>query len=288
MAGKLSLIDTNGYKFSIVPAPGGSDRSYTESDILGGGYVSSNPASKMIKGTIALNANTLDITDAEIVFSEGYDFLGAVNTIETFLGTTNINVAVTNSSLNYYKRTKDTSWETTVNKPVFGKTSATSDYYLDGIWYNNLDVAYVSPLTYLDGAVDVDVSGNFLTYKAVELIVPDILANTIKSDNFRGKNSCTAWVNFDGTATPPTIRDSFNVLDVVRTATGVYDIYFAEAMDNANFSATGIMSSKSTASSSGIGLSGTPTLNTVSLRTLNNGIATNETDVHINIFGGKD
>ena len=24
-----------------------------------------------------------------------------------------------------------------------------------------------------------------------------------------GKNACTAWVNFDGTTTPPAIRDSF-------------------------------------------------------------------------------
>ena len=52
------------------------------------------------------------------------------------------------------------------------------------------------------------------------------------------KQICTAWVNFDGTTTPPTIRDSFNVRDVVRTATGRYEVYFEEDMDNMNFSVT--------------------------------------------------
>jgi len=53
------------------------------------------------------------------------------------------------------------------------------------------------------------------------------------------KSRCTAWVNFDGTTTPPTIRDSFNVSDVVRTATGVFEIHFTEDMDNANYTIAG-------------------------------------------------
>ena len=56
----------------------------------------------------------------------------------------------------------------------------------------------------------------------------DISAGTVYS-----KNSCTAWVNFDGTTTPPTIRDSFNVSDVVRTTTGDFDIVHSVQMDNA-------------------------------------------------------
>jgi len=47
---------------------------------------------------------------------------------------------------------------------------------------------------------------------------------------FVGKNACTAWVSFDGTTTPPTIRSSFNVIDVVRIATGRFEIYFTEDM----------------------------------------------------------
>ncbi len=39
-----------------------------------------------------------------------------------------------------------------------------------------------------------------------------------KSNDASIKNQCTAWVNFDGTTTPPTIRDSYNVSSVVRTS----------------------------------------------------------------------
>ncbi len=59
------------------------------------------------------------------------------------------------------------------------------------------------------------------------------------SDNFdsvyaKPKAQCTAWVNFDGTTTPPTIRDSYNVSSVVRTATGKFRIYCN--FDNAKYS----------------------------------------------------
>jgi hypothetical protein len=46
---------------------------------------------------------------------------------------------------------------------------------------------------------------------------------------------CRAWVNFDGTATPPTIRASGNVASVVRNSTGNYTITFTNAMPDANY-----------------------------------------------------
>lgn len=49
------------------------------------------------------------------------------------------------------------------------------------------------------------------------------------------KNQCTAWVMFDGTATPPTITSSYNVSSVARLFTAVYEINFATPMDNANY-----------------------------------------------------
>jgi len=49
------------------------------------------------------------------------------------------------------------------------------------------------------------------------------------------KQIVTAWVNFDGTTTPPTIRDSFNVSSVDKNGTGDYTINFSNAMDNTNF-----------------------------------------------------
>lgn len=45
-----------------------------------------------------------------------------------------------------------------------------------------------------------------------------------------------AWVNFNGTtASPSTIRDSFNVASVTKNGTGDYTINFTTAMPNANY-----------------------------------------------------
>ncbi len=46
-----------------------------------------------------------------------------------------------------------------------------------------------------------------------------------------------AWVNFDGTANPGTIRGSFNVSSVTYTTTGDYTVNFTTAMPTANYAA---------------------------------------------------
>jgi len=50
---------------------------------------------------------------------------------------------------------------------------------------------------------------------------------------------CRAWVNFDGSATPPSIRSSFNVSSVTRSATGQYVVTLTNALDDANGCVTG-------------------------------------------------
>lgn len=50
---------------------------------------------------------------------------------------------------------------------------------------------------------------------------------------------CRAWVNFDGTVSPPTIRGSGNVSSVTRAGTGDYTITFTNAMPDANYAVTG-------------------------------------------------
>jgi hypothetical protein len=52
------------------------------------------------------------------------------------------------------------------------------------------------------------------------------------------KQICKAWVNFNGTTSPGTIRSSYNVSSVTRTATGEYNVNFATPMVDANYSAT--------------------------------------------------
>ena len=44
-----------------------------------------------------------------------------------------------------------------------------------------------------------------------------------------------AWVNFDGTASPVSIRGSFNVSSITDNGTGDYTVNFTTAMPNANY-----------------------------------------------------
>lgn len=46
---------------------------------------------------------------------------------------------------------------------------------------------------------------------------------------------CRAWVNFNGTTSPGTIRASFNVSSVTKNAGGDYTVNFTTALADANF-----------------------------------------------------
>jgi hypothetical protein len=54
--------------------------------------------------------------------------------------------------------------------------------------------------------------------------------------------TCRAWVNFDGTTTPPTIRASGNVSSATRNGTGDYTVNFTTAMPDANYAGTALCS----------------------------------------------
>ena len=74
----------------------------------------------------------------------------------------------------------------------------------------------------------------------------------IRADGSRWTNAntlpafeCRAWVNFDGTTSPGTIRASGNVSSVTRPANGKYTVNFATAMPDANY-ATNVSSRRDT------------------------------------------
>ena len=50
---------------------------------------------------------------------------------------------------------------------------------------------------------------------------------------------CRAWVNFDGTTTPITIRASMNVASITDNGTGDYTINFTAPLPDANYSVIG-------------------------------------------------
>jgi hypothetical protein len=49
------------------------------------------------------------------------------------------------------------------------------------------------------------------------------------------KQICKAWVNFNGTTSPGTIRSSYNVSSVTKNGTGDYTVNFSTAMTDANY-----------------------------------------------------
>lgn len=53
-----------------------------------------------------------------------------------------------------------------------------------------------------------------------------------------GSQACKAWVNFNGTTSPPTVRASYNVSSVTKLSTGIYYVYFATAMSDDKYATT--------------------------------------------------
>ena len=49
------------------------------------------------------------------------------------------------------------------------------------------------------------------------------------------QGSAKAWVNFNGTTSPGTIRASYNVSSVTKSATGTYAVNFTIAFSDANY-----------------------------------------------------
>lgn len=50
---------------------------------------------------------------------------------------------------------------------------------------------------------------------------------------------CRAWVNFNGTTSPGTIRAQFNVSSVTKNSTGDYTVNFINAFSDTNYAAVG-------------------------------------------------
>lgn len=66
------------------------------------------------------------------------------------------------------------------------------------------------------------------------------LLNVINSlSGVDSKSVAKAWVTFDGTTSPGTIRSSYNVSSVTRNSTGIYTINFATPMADANYTMSG-------------------------------------------------
>ena len=100
-----------------------------------------------------------------------------------------------------------------------------------------------------------------------------IIANTLEhstagsvTTDYVVNGSAKAWINFDGTTSGTSIRDSFNVSSNLDNAVGDYTTTFTNAMSNANFSANSFAGTGTvTAQTSSQSLQG---ISTTTIRTL--------------------
>lgn len=96
--------------------------------------------------------------------------------------------------------------------------------YYSGSWANVAGVAYISN-------TDNNVGNNPVTDAVNWTLASKALGTTT--------GTAKAWVVFDGTTSPPTIRSAFNVGSVTKSAAGCYVVNFTSALPNASYGAVG-------------------------------------------------
>ena len=111
----------------------------------------------------------------------------------------------------------------------FDSSSGVTSVYYDGTWVDVGGGDSGTSAGSVNGIVKSDGSGNF----SAAVAGTDYLTSaTLGSSPATAK----AWVNFDGTTSPGTIRSSYNVSSVTKNGTGDYTVTFATPMANANYS----------------------------------------------------
>jgi hypothetical protein len=114
-----------------------------------------------------------------------------------------------------------------------------SDYYLveEGKMYNSSDAAIER--TYLAELL-LNSDGEISWHKNLPVAKQQFTEVEVHEDltvhgEIHNRGVCTAWVNFDGTQSPPLMRDSFNVRDVVELSTGKFSVLFENPMDDLSY-----------------------------------------------------
>lgn len=104
--------------------------------------------------------------------------------------------------------------------------------YIPTIWVNS-----TSPAINEDNLNHIEQGIKNATNFIIEngLRISDDGDSITKEDGSWIKNQPTAWASFDGTTTPPTLKDSYNIASMTRLADGTYYVQFEEPMDNSNY-----------------------------------------------------
>lgn len=193
---------------------------------------------------------------------------------------------ISSGTSSYYTTFIATTTSTIVSITNNAQTNAYT--YIDSVSCFKVSISPTTEITnsrnYLNHIVHADNDGGVLYVEELPKIE---YKDVVKANEYKGKNACTAWVNFDGTTTPPTIRDSYNVSAVIRIATGAYDIYFKEAMDNINYASNASSNKLYSWADSGQAYYNR-TVSKFSIMNVENGTGYNTTDISVQVFGGRN
>lgn len=95
-----------------------------------------------------------------------------------------------------------------------------------------------------------------------------------------------AWVNFNGTTSPGTIRSQYNVSSVTKTGTGAYTVNFTTTLSDANYAICGSANNGTSATSFFDAPTAAPTTSAVSLKSVAGSNTAYDADyISVAIFG---
>lgn len=140
------------------------------------------------------DTSMLELTDAQLIYSDGYANGTAKNTSEVLSGNT-YPVITYSAGYNYVKKTKDGSFSATLYEPKFGEVSATSDYYIDGKWYSSVGTP-LGNITYLPIKVLADVGGQIVNSESWKY--PEIVSSVMAVDRVEKPKHVTNKEYVDG------------------------------------------------------------------------------------------
>lgn len=253
-------------------------------------------------GTISVSNSTLQLTNngTASTYTGAYQILSGltigreytvksygVSTCAIMVGTSPL-YASKQAGANAGTTLKFIAHSTSVHLVVYNNTAtASSSVNIDNISVFASDIVPTTEITnsrnYLNHIVYADADGGVLYVEELPKIE---YKDVIKANDFKGKNACTAWVNFDGTTTPPTIRDSYGFSSCIRTGVARYRLYFDRPMDNLNYGF--VTQYRRMTSWADSGSDGAKDLNYIAIQVLENGAELQSNDISVQIFGGRN
>jgi hypothetical protein len=148
-------------------------------------------------------------------------YIGSTAPSNPVAGTTWLDTSQSNPTLKIYD---GSNWQAITGG---GGGSGSNAATLNGYSASQTPAPNTIPVSKADGKID----DGWLNFVANDPKVKTALNATGNAPIY----ACRAWVNFDGTTNPPTIRASGNVSSITKNGTGDYTINFAVAMPDANY-----------------------------------------------------